>query len=144
LVEVEVVRQIKKLDEGFRLRIESEDDLWALSQLCRPDSILGMLSHRRDSSTGTQEDGRAKSAERKPMWIVLDVEKTEFQSFTDNLRAHGIIRDANFDIGSHHTHIISPGDEVELEFQEVLSNQTYLCLMKPFHQVKRRNQHLLW
>jgi len=116
LVEVVVVRQIKTLEEGFRLRIESEDDLWALSQLCRPDSILGMLSHRRDSTTGTQEDGRAKSAERKPMWIVLDIEKTEFQPFTDNLRAHGIIRDANFDIGSHHTHIISPGDEVELEF----------------------------
>ena len=110
------MRQIKTLEEGFRLRIESEDDLWALSQLCRPDSILGMLSHRRDSTTGTQEDGRAKSAERKPMWIVLDIEKTEFQPFTDNLRAHGIIRDANFDIGSHHTHIISPGDEVELEF----------------------------
>ena len=110
------MRQIKTLDEGFRLRIESEDDLWALSQLCRSDSILGMLSHRRDSTTGTQEDGRAKSAERKPMWIVLDVEKTEFQPFTDNLRAHGIIRDANFDIGSHHTHIISPGVEVELEF----------------------------
>jgi protein pelota len=75
-----------------------------------------MLSHRRDSTTGTQEDGRAKSAERKPMWIVLNIEKTEFQPFTDNLRAHGIIKDANFDIGSHHTHIISPGDEVELEF----------------------------
>ena len=116
MVEVVAVRQIKTLEEGFRLRIESEDDLWALSQLCRPDSILGMLSHRRDSTTGTQEDGRAKSAERKPMWIVLDIEKTEFQPFTDNLRAHGIIRDANFDIGSHHTHIISPGDEVELEF----------------------------
>ena len=116
MVEVVVVRQIKTLEEGFRLRIESEDDLWALSQLCRPDSILGMLSHRRDSTTGTQEDGRAKSAERKPMWIVLDIEKTEFQPFTDNLRAHGIIRDANFDIGSHHTHTISPGDEVELEF----------------------------
>ena len=111
-----VVRQIKILEEGFRLRIESEDDLWALSQLCRPNSILGMLSHRRDSTTGTQEDGRAKSAERKPMWIVLNIEKTEFQPFTDNLRAHGIIKDANFDIGSHHTHIISPGDEVELEF----------------------------
>jgi protein pelota len=50
------------------------------------------------------------------MWIVLNIEKTEFQPFTDNLRAHGIIKDANFDIGSHHTLIISPGDEVELEF----------------------------
>ena len=69
------MRQIKKLDEGVRLRIDSEDDLWVLAQLCRPKSILGMLSHRRDSTTGTQEDGRAKSAERKPMWIVLDVEK---------------------------------------------------------------------
>jgi len=115
-VEVEAVRQIKKLDEGFRLRVEFEDDLWVLSQLCRPSSILGMLSYRRDSTTGTQMDGRAKSAERKPMWIVLDVEKTEFQPFTDNLRAHGVIKDAKIDIGSHHTHIISIGDEVDLEF----------------------------
>ena len=110
------MRQIKKLDEGVRLRIDSEDDLWVLAQLCRPQSILGMLSHRRDSTTGTQEDGRAKSAERKPMWIVLDVEKTEFQAFTDNLRAHGTIREAKFDIGLHHTHIISAGDEIELTF----------------------------
>ena len=85
-VEVEAVRQIKKLDEGFRLRVEFEDDLWVLSQLCRPSSILGMLSYRRDSTTGTQIDGRAKSAERKPMWIVLDVEKTEFQPFTDRCK----------------------------------------------------------
>ena len=110
------MRQIKKLDEGVRLRIESEDDLWVLAQLCRPQSTLGMLSHRRDSTTGTKEVGRAKNAERKPMWIVLEVEKTEFQAFTDNLRAHGIIKDANFDIGLHHTHIISPGDEIELSF----------------------------
>ena len=110
------MRQIKQLDEGVRLRIESEDDLWVLSQLCRPRSMLGMLSHRRDSTTGTQQGGRDKNAERKPMWIVLEIEKTEFQGFTDNLRAHGIIKAANFDLGSHHTHIISPGDEVELEF----------------------------
>jgi mRNA surveillance protein pelota len=110
------VRQIKKLDEGVRLRIDYEDDLWVLAQLCRPQSILGMLSHRRDSTTGTQEDGRAKSAERKTMWIVLDIEKTEFQAFTDNLRAHGTIREAKIDVGLHHTHIISPGDEIELTF----------------------------
>jgi|TARA_B100001996_G_scaffold168750_1_gene128640 protein pelota len=123
------VRQIKKLDEGVRLRIESEDDLWVLAQLCRPQSVLGMLSHRRDSTTGTQEDGRAKSAERKPMWIVLNVEKTEFQAFTDNLRAHGIIKEANFDVGLHHTHIISPGDEIELSFSGGLA-KTDSALLK--------------
>lgn len=108
------MRRIKRLDEGVKLRVEDEDDLWVLAQLCRPSTLVGMLSHRRDSTTGTKEDGRAKSAERKPMWIVLEVQETAFQSFTDNLRAHGVITEAKIDIGSHHTHVISPGDEVEI------------------------------
>ena len=48
------------------------------------------------------------------MWIVLEVQETAFQSFTDNLRVHGVITEAKIDIGSHHTHVISPGDEVEV------------------------------
>ena len=108
------MRRIKRLDEGVKLRVEDEDDLWVLAQICRPSNLVGMLSHRRDSSTGTKEDGRAKSAERKPMWIVLEVQETAFQSFTDNLRVHGVITEAKIDIGSHHTHVISPGDEVEV------------------------------
>lgn len=108
------MRRIKRLEEGVKLRVEDEDDLWVLAQLCRPSTLVGMLSHRRDSTTGTKEDGRAKSAERKPMWIVLEVQETAFQSFTDNLRAHGVITEAKIDIGSHHTHVISPGDEVEI------------------------------
>tara|TARA_Y100000739_G_scaffold190842_1_gene170712 strand:- start:373 stop:1425 length:1053 start_codon:yes stop_codon:yes gene_type:complete len=108
------MRRIKRLDDGVKLRVEDEDDLWVLAQLCRPSSLVGMLSHRRDSTTGTKEDGRAKSAERKPMWIVLDVQETAFQSFTDNLRVHGVITEAKIDIGSHHTHVISPGDDVEI------------------------------
>ena len=108
------MRRIKRLDEGVKLRVEDEDDLWVLAQICRPSNLVGMLSHRRDSTTGTKEDGRAKSAERKPMWIVLEVQETAFQSFTDNLRVHGVITEAKIDIGSHHTHVISPGDEVEI------------------------------
>jgi len=108
------MRRIKRLDEGVRLRLDDEDDLWTVSQLCRPGTSAGMLSHRRDSTTGTQSDSRAKSAERKPMWIVLEVQETAFQPFTDNLRIHGVITEAKIDIGSHHTHIISPGSELEL------------------------------
>tara|TARA_B100000674_G_scaffold133639_1_gene103271 strand:- start:7896 stop:8957 length:1062 start_codon:yes stop_codon:yes gene_type:complete len=108
------MRRVKRLDEGVRLRVEDEDDLWVLSKICRKGSSVGMLSHRRDSTTGTKEDGRAKSAERKPMWIVLDAHEAAFQSFTDNLRVHGVIKEAKIDIGSHHTHIVSPGDEVEI------------------------------
>ena len=108
------MRRVKRLDEGIRLRVEDQDDLWVIAQICRPGSSVGMLSHRRDSTTGTKEDGRAKSAERKPMWIVLRTQETAFQSFTDNLRVHGIIEEAKIDIGSHHTHVVSPGDEVEI------------------------------
>jgi len=115
------VRRLKRLDEGVRLRLEDEDDLWAAAQLCSAGARVGMLSHRRDSTTGTQTEGRAKSAERKPMWIVLEVQETAFQPFTDNLRIHGIITEAKIDIGSHHTHLISPGSEIELTREGGLS-----------------------
>ena len=119
--EDEAMRRVKRLDEGLRLRVESEDDLWVLSQVCGTGCLVGMLSHRRDSTTGTKEDGRAKSAERKPMWIVLECSETAFQPFTDNLRVHGVIKEAKIDIGSHHTHVISSGDEVELTREGGLS-----------------------
>ena len=115
------MRRVKRLDEGLRLRVESEDDLWVLSQVCGTGCMVGMMSHRRDSTTGTKEDGRAKSAERKPMWIVLECSETAFQPFTDNLRVHGVIKEAKIDIGSHHTHVISSGDEIELTREGGLS-----------------------
>ena len=115
------MRRIKRLDDGVRLRLDDENDLWIASQLCSPGTQVGMLSHRRDSTTGTQSDSRAKSAERKPMWIVLEVQETAFQSFTDNLRVHGVITEAKIDIGSHHTHVISPGSEIELTREGGLS-----------------------
>jgi protein pelota len=64
--------------------------------------------------TGTREGGRARSAERKPMWVLLDAMETAFQPFTDNLRVHGTIKEAKIDIGSHHTHVIGVGDEIEV------------------------------
>ncbi|MDC0040743.1 hypothetical protein OAJ11_02855 [Candidatus Poseidoniales archaeon] len=111
------MRQLKASDEGVRLRIDDADDLWTLAQICRSGANLGMLSHRRDSTTGTQDGGRAKSAERKPMWIEIQVSECAFQAFTDNLRVHGLITEAKIDIGSHHTHLVSPGDEVEVSFE---------------------------
>ena len=111
------MRQLKASDEGVRLRIDDADDLWTLAQICRVGANLGMLSHRRDSTTGTQEGGRSKSAERKPMWIEIEVSECSFQPFTDNLRVHGVISEAKIDIGSHHTHLVAPGNEVEVSFE---------------------------
>lgn len=114
--EAKRMERVKHIDDGVRLRIQHEDDLWTLSQLVRPGCKVGMMGFRRDASTGTQEGTRAKSADRKPMWIVLDVESTEFQAFTDNLRIHGIIFEAAQDKGSHHTHAVGIRDEVEVSW----------------------------
>ncbi len=110
------MQKIKNIEDGVRLRVQHEDDLWALAQMVRPGCQVGMMGFRRDQSTGTQESGRAKAADRKPMWIVLNAESTEFQQFTDNLRIHGIISEADMDKGSHHTHAVSPRDEVEISW----------------------------
>jgi protein pelota len=108
------MQQIKRIEDGVRLRVQHEDDLWTLAQMVRPGCRVGMSGFRRDQSTGTQEGGRAKAADRKPMWIVLDAESSEFQPFTDNLRIHGIIAEAPQDKGSHHTHAVGPRDEIEI------------------------------
>ena len=110
------MKRIKHIEDGVRLRVQHEDDLWALAQMIRPGCRVGMMGFRRDQSTGTQESGRAKSADRKPMWIVLNAESTEFQPFTDNLRIHGIISEAAMDKGSHHTHAVGPRDELEISW----------------------------
>ena len=78
----------------WKLRIESEDDLWSLARLARSGMSLGMLGERRDQTTAGEEGGRAKSAERKKMWIRLRIENSEYQSFSDVLRIHGTIEEA--------------------------------------------------
>ena len=137
------MRRVKWLDEGVRLRVESEDDLWVLSQVCGPGCMVGMLSHRRDSTTGTKEDGRAKSAERKPMWILLEASETAFQPFTDNLRIHGVIKEARIDIGSHHTHVIGAGDEIELSREGGLSKADYSLIKEAITSGRKARAGLL-
>jgi len=105
---------LKREPQLWRLRIETEDDLWTLARLARKGMHIGMLGERRDQTTGGEEGGRAKSAERKKMWIRLRIENTEYQTFNENLRVHGTIEEAHFDIGMHHTHIVEIRDEVEL------------------------------
>ena len=105
---------LKREPTLWRLRVESDDDLWTLSHLARPGLQLGMLGERRDQTTSGEEGGRAKVAERKKMWIRLNIETTEYQAFSESLRIHGIIDEAKFDVGMHHTHVVEVRDEVEI------------------------------
>jgi mRNA surveillance protein pelota len=48
------------------------------------------------------------------MWIVINVDYNEFQTFTDVLRIHGTIVEAPIDKGLHHSHNVKVGSELEL------------------------------
>ena len=104
---------LRQQEAHWKLRIESEDDLWVLARLASPGRNIAMLGERRDTTTA-ESGSRAKAAERKKMWIELRILNTEYQTYSDILRIHGIIEQAPMDIGSHHTHLIEVGDEVEL------------------------------
>ncbi len=98
----------------WRLRVQTVDDLWVLNRLIQPGMSVGMLGERRDQTTGGDEGGRSKNAERKKMWIRLAVDHTEHQTFTDTLRVHGVIEEAPIDIGMHHTHVVGLRDDIKL------------------------------
>ncbi|NDB65331.1 MAG: hypothetical protein EB165_05305 [Euryarchaeota archaeon] len=112
------MRIVSESETGVKVRVDDEDDLWTLSKVCGSGAIVGMLTHRRDSTTGTQEGGRSKQAERKPMWISLRVEETSFHPFSDNLRLQGVILEGPVDVGSYHTHTVEVGSEVEVSREE--------------------------
>ncbi len=105
---------LKRGPDFIKFRISSEDDLWTTAKLCKKNRRIGMLGERRDQTTAGEEGGRAKAATRKKTWIELIIEYTEFQTFSDTLRVHGIIHEAAFDKGSHHTHIVQIGDEINI------------------------------
>ena len=102
----ELMQVLKRESMLWRLRVTTNDDLWSLARLARQGMSIGMLGERRDQTTAGEEGGRAKVAERKKMWIRLRIESTEYQSFSDVARIHGIIEEAKLDIGSYHTHNI--------------------------------------
>ena len=108
------MKVLKREPMLWRLRVETEDDLWTIARLARKGMELAMLGERRDQTTGGEEGGRAKAAERKKMWIRLSIESTEYQSYSEMLRVHGIISHAQIDIGSYHTHNVMVTDEIEL------------------------------
>ena len=54
------------------------------------------------------------------MWIVLQIEQSEYHAFSDSLRASGIIIEAPIDQGKHHTHSIEMHSEIQLTWNEII------------------------
>ena len=129
---------LKQSEEHWKLRIDSEDDLWVLARFAISGRSLAMLGERRDTTTA-ESGGRAKAAERKKMWIQLRIITTEYKTYSSILRVHGTIEQAPMDIGSHHTHLVEVGDEIELHSLSGFPEYDRLLLTETMTSDKKSN-----
>ncbi len=87
----------------IKLKIENLDDLWYLSNIVDPKDVIKGKTLRK-IKIGEKEQ-RKQSIIKKPVFIKIEVEKTEFSKHTNTLRISGIIKEGPEDTprGSHHT-----------------------------------------
>ncbi|HJX05897.1 MAG TPA: mRNA surveillance protein pelota [Candidatus Nanoarchaeia archaeon] len=105
----------KNLRQGeITVKVNSAEDLWFLSQLIEADDSIKGKTERKIKIG--KEDERKQSVVRKPVFLEIKVEKTEFHKYSDNLRISGIILQGPDDIprGTHHTFNVEPGSVVTI------------------------------
>ena len=139
----EAMNILKRDQHEWKLRVESVDDMWVLARLIRPGYSFAMLGERRDQTTGGEEGGRSKQSERKKMWIQLQVQSVEHQTFSDTLRVHGIIEQAPLDVGLHHTHLVEIRDDIVLHAPKGFSSIDVELLSEAVSASKRGQVALL-
>lgn len=85
-----------------RVLTQNPDDLWYLSALIEPKDIVKGRTFRKIKSA---DEERKRDAEKKPVFIKIEVKKSELSGNANVLRVSGVIREAPEDIplGEHHT-----------------------------------------
>lgn len=103
-----------------KLRIESLDDLWYVSQLIDPGDIVSGKTFRKIKMGG---EGEKSSTDKKPVFLSLIVEKMEFSKTDNSLRILGTLQEAKEDIpkGSYHSISVIEQYELTLKKQKWLS-----------------------
>jgi protein pelota len=86
-----------------RVRCDSFDDLWYLSQVIAPGDVVKGSSQRRVKD---KEDTKSSGGERRTITLAVRVERVDFKAENRVLRVSGVIVEGPDDIvsvGSHHT-----------------------------------------
>ena len=90
----------------LKVLIESLDDLWVIYNIIRENNQIKGRTFRRV----VMREG--DSGVRKPMTLLLNIQKVEFHEFTNRLRVLGTILEGPEDwvsTGQHHTFNLEPG-----------------------------------
>jgi protein pelota len=99
----------------LKLLVENGDDLWHLRHIVQPGDLVSAVTWRREERSTDMV--RAEKAERRRMYLGLEVEDVEYADFSDRLRILGLIREGPDDVphGVHHTLNIEEGDDVKIQ-----------------------------
>jgi protein pelota len=99
--------------KGFvTIKIDVNDDLWYLENVLE---IGDLVKSRTLRSLFIEREGTKIKADRKPMVLKIEVEKIEFQKYSNKLRLTGKIKEGpeEAQLGSYHT--------IEVELSTVLT-----------------------
>ena len=96
----------------LKLLVENIDDLWHLHHVIESHDVLSGRTFRRVQSRGPEE-GRG---EKRPMFLKIAVERTEYHEFANILRVTGPITEGPPDasLGSYHTFGLEEGSVFSL------------------------------
>ncbi|MCL4451943.1 MAG: mRNA surveillance protein pelota [Candidatus Thermoplasmatota archaeon] len=100
-------------ENSLDVQIEGINDLWYIENIIHSgDSLLTAVRRR----TEKKEDmARSKETERVTVTVTLQIEKVEFQAFSNRLRVLGLVTSGPDDIiGEHQSAILKPGDVLKI------------------------------
>ncbi len=87
------------------------EDLWYLNKVVAEEDLVSGTTSRKFESEGG-------NVERKKVYVKLEVDKTEFHEYSNNLRVLGTIKEARPEkycpTGVHHTINFSAGDKIKI------------------------------
>jgi len=104
----------------LRVRLETTDDLWLLSQIVEHgDATRGKTERKIKLGSG---DERAKVI-KKVVFVEIDVEKVEFSGAMLRISGKTAEEKEGIPRGSYHSFTLEPGDEITIIKKEWLSYQ---------------------
>ncbi len=104
------ILKLNKKEGHLAVLVENPDDLWALSVVVKPGDIVGMKTLRKLKLL----IGDSVEADKKPMYLKLQVERVEFHGFTADLRIKGTIVEGPEDVKGGHTFTVSPHKKLDI------------------------------
>jgi len=106
-----------------KIKVENLDDLWYLNQIIEKNDIIKGRTFRKVKIG--QEIQRKQKTVKKPVFLLLKVEKVEFSKTSNILRISGTVQEGPEDVplGSYHTFNIEENSTISLLKQKWLKFQ---------------------